>query len=107
MILEQHVPSRELCEEWKRRGGRQDTTLFWFEKESGDWVVWLDAYDKIPGGKIAAPLCSEMMEWEQEFDIRKRNFVYDIQTTHWLKIELDNLPNALMEMMLERMEVEK
>lgn len=105
MEIEKEVPSIGLCRRWKALGGRQNTLFSWFNCDIDEWIiVRTDEY--FGHDMISAPLASEMMEWEQEFDIRKRNFVYDIQTTHWFKIEFDNVPNALMQMCIARKEEE-
>jgi hypothetical protein len=114
MSLENHVPSLELCKKWKEGGGRQDTEFYW------DLALLhkgpIQCYFKVEANRayfVAAPLASEMMEWMK--DDRPSVFWCD-DGDGWgvetypkrgpLPPWVDNLslPNALMQMLLERRE---
>lgn len=109
MSLEQHVPSRELCEEWKRRGGRQDTLMCWHKYSNNlEWQVVNVPVRFRANGDIAAPLVSEMMEWlKAVIDVSSTIEEYEVVLFASAIVKRDkSLPNALMQMCISRKEEE-
>jgi hypothetical protein len=132
-MLENHVPSLELCKKWKELGGRQDTNFYWRLGWNECWHITHksdheDCYPECGKDWVAAPLASEMMEWlpasiktteitprnawigvNKEFD-NKYLVSYQAKSRMAKYIErevLDNsLPNALMQMCIARKEEE-
>ena len=111
-MLENHVPSLELCKKWKELGGGQDTELFFGLTHDEDNPAW-EIYTKRQKEKliprivdewVATPLASEMMEWIGDMNLIKKNNVYDLTqpTSKHFVISFDSLPNALMQMCISR-----
>ena len=68
MKLEDHVPSLELCRKYKEVGGQQDSLYFWVQNTLGDWTLNPKVVlSFVEEGEewFAAPLASELMEWEK------------------------------------------
>jgi hypothetical protein len=112
MALSDHVVSLELAKKWKDSGGGQDTEFEW-SYISGKWSILPSIECEHGESCIAAPLASEMMEWfrgrESEYWIQidtciERVDLFDKYGYLKKSISYESLPNALMQMLLERRE---
>lgn len=122
-MLENHVPSRELCQKWKSVGGRQDTEFYWRDSLEGypAFVFQVSTTPSAYASDCAAPLASEMMEWAEARDKNKKTVhrltlkkyddgtygiaypdAYGVAEQDWNGI----LPNTLMQMCISRKEEE-
>jgi hypothetical protein len=68
MNLENEVPSLELCQEWKKIGGRKDTCFRWSLNVFDKWEI--SDIIKGRGEEVSAPMIGEMMEWLKEKKLR-------------------------------------
>jgi hypothetical protein len=116
MALSDHVVSLELAKKWKDSGGGQDTEFEW-SYISGKWSILPSIECEHGESCIAAPLASEMMEWLPKYVgsyyliVTKSALcgpylvTYEDANRDHLEIFTgNNLPNALMQMLLERRE---
>lgn len=116
-MLENHVPSLELCKKWKEIGGRQDTIFYYVKTISLKYKLVteedLKGYRTMRrvGEWYAAPLASEMMEWRREKDAVIDTYIMNAIMNWWCrwppsKPGGESLPNALMQMAISRKEEE-
>jgi hypothetical protein len=100
MSLENECASLELCQEWKKIGGRQDTCF----RRSLDVFGMREISDIIKGRgeEVAAPMIGEMMEWKKSDIIVGYSIDFNWWFVHTFREKAfrdsKSLANALMQM---------